>query len=292
LSTLIDPSLIAQQFRDQIITEVAVINAPLKIVGLVGSDYKPSLTYAKYTEVGCNSVGINFELRKVDKYSLEKEIGKINSDPSIHGVMIYYPIFNVEQDNYLKDQVDYRKDIEGLNTHWIRKLYNNERIDDKSNKAILPCTPLAIIKLLEAAGVMSLESSPLAEKKVTIFNRSEVVGRPLANMMAHDGATVYSFDEEGPILIERDNISGTCITRKQALAESDIIITGVPNKHFELIKADEINASAVGVNFSTLKNFELDAREKLATFIPRVGPMTVTMVLRNTLRLYKNYHAE
>ncbi len=290
MSNKIDPSLVAQGFREKLKSSVAEIGTQLNLVGLVGTDYKPSLTYAKYTEIGCNSVGINFDLRQVDKFDLETEIGRINDDPSIHGVMIYYPIFNVERDNYLKDQVDYRKDIEGLNTHWIRKLYRNDRIDDKGNKAILPCTPLSIIKLLESAGAMHKEGAPLKGKKVTIFNRSEVVGRPLATMMAHDGALVYSFDLDGPMQIEKEKSCSTDITRTEALQSSDIVITGVPSKEFDLIRPDEIGDDAICVNFSTVKNFEKATIEKAKVFIPRVGPMTVTMALRNTLRLYKNYH--
>jgi methylenetetrahydrofolate dehydrogenase (NADP+) / methenyltetrahydrofolate cyclohydrolase len=290
LSNMIDPSIVAQGYREKVKTAVSEVGAQLNLVGLVGTDYKPSLTYAKYTEVGCNAVGINFELRVVDKYDLESEIKKINEDNNVHGVMIYYPIFTVEQDNYLKDLVDFRKDIEGLNTHWIRKLYNDDRIDDKGNKAILPCTPLSIIKLLESAGAMNGKETPLKDKKITIFNRSEVVGRPLASMMAHDGATVYSFDLDGVMLIEKGRSKGTKITRQEALATSDIVITGVPSNNFELIRAEEIREETICVNFSTVKNFEKDAIEKAKFFIPRVGPMTVTMALRNTLRLYRNYH--
>ena len=77
---MIDPSIVAQGYREKVKTAVSEVGAQLNLVGLVGTDYKPSLTYAKYTEVGCNAVGINFELRVVDKYDLESEIKKINED--------------------------------------------------------------------------------------------------------------------------------------------------------------------------------------------------------------------
>lgn len=288
MAQLIDPNVVAQKFRSDLAAEISTLGTKLKLVGLIGSDYGPSLTYAKYTEAGCRSVGIDFEARTVDRFQMESEILKANGDKNIHGILIYYPIFNVEQDNYLKDLVDHRKDIEGLTTYWIRRLYDNLRTDDDGNKAILPCTPLAVIKLLQSTGEFPVHA-PMQGKTVTIFNRSEVVGRPLASMMAHDGAQVYSFDIDGPISIKGNKVSETKISRREALAQSDLIITGVPSSNFELIQPEEISDQAIGLNFSTKKNFSKEAKDKVRLFIPRVGPMTVTMALRNTVRLFKNY---
>ena len=288
VAQIIDPDVVAQRFRSELADEISSLGFGLKLVGLIGSDYPPSLTYARYTEAGCKSVGIAFEARQVDRFEIEAEILRANRQVDVHGVLIYYPIFNVEQDNYLKDLVDHRKDIEGLSTYWIRRLYDNMRTDDEGNKAILPCTPLAIMKLLHNTGSLT-GKAPLTGKTVTIFNRSEVVGRPLAAMMAHDGARVFSFDIDGPQLVEAGKISSTKVSRQEALAQSDIIITGVPSRDFDLITPEEVPADAIGLNFSTVKNFSKEAKDKLRIFVPRVGPMTVTMALRNTLRLYKNY---
>jgi methylenetetrahydrofolate dehydrogenase (NADP+)/methenyltetrahydrofolate cyclohydrolase len=71
-------------------------------------------------------------------------------------------------------------------------------------------------------------------------------------------------------------------------AAADIVITGVPSRSFPLVAAREIKAGAVCLNFSTLKNFDPDIVDKASVWIPRVGPMTVTMALRNTLRLFKS----
>jgi methylenetetrahydrofolate dehydrogenase (NADP+)/methenyltetrahydrofolate cyclohydrolase len=213
----------------------------------------------------------------------------------VHGIMVYYPIFGSERDHYIKDLVDYRKDIEGLNSFWLRKLYENERTVDgahRSGKAVVPCTSLAIIKILEANGAYGSSGTRPAEyKTVTIFNRSEVVGRPLAVMMSNDGATVYSFDEFGPLLYRNGEASETGITREKALQDSDIVVTGVPSQNFPKVRADEISAHATCLNFATIKNFEPEAEEKAEIFIPRVGPVTVAMCMRNTLRLYRTYFA-
>lgn len=292
---IIDPSAVAKDFRRNVRQRVEALPEPLKLVGFLATDYPPSLTYANYTKIGCEDASIRFEIREVNKHQLEAAIEAANADRGVHGIIVYYPIFTVERDAYIKDLVDHRKDIEGLNSFWARKLYHDERFVDaaKRQKAILPCTPLAIVKLVEATGIMGKGAHPMTGKTVTIFNRSEVVGRPLASMLANDGATVYSFDVDGPQLFKKGHIEESRISRRDALAASDMVITGVPSREFPLVTAGEIRAGAVCINFSTLKNFQDDVKSKAAAFVPRVGPMTVAMALRNTVRLYENFsHGE
>jgi methylenetetrahydrofolate dehydrogenase (NADP+)/methenyltetrahydrofolate cyclohydrolase len=80
----------------------------------------------------------------------------------------------------------------------------------------------------------------------------------------------------------------TSITRADALQQSEIVITGVPRRDFKLIEPDEIRSGAICINFSTLKNFQDDIQNRASVFIPSVGSMTITMALRNTVRLYQN----
>lgn len=290
---VLDPADVARAYRDKIRARVSALETPLALVGLLASDSAPSETYARYTQVGCDDVGIRFEPRKVDRLELERELERANSDRGVHGIMVYYPVFGVEQDNYLKDLVAPEKDVEGLGAHWLRKLYHNERFVDApgTKKAVLPCTPLAVVKLLDAAGVFAAHAElPLSGKTITVFNRSEVVGRPLAAMLSHDGARVFSFDVNGVLEYGPDGPRETPVTRGEALARSDVVVTGVPSRDFPLVRAEEIRSGSVCINFSTLRNFDDSAREKASVFIPRVGPMTVTMALRNTVRLFDNFH--
>lgn len=291
---IIDPSDVAKAYRGQVRERAAALGRPLRLVGFLATESSPSKTYASYTQAGCDDVGIAFELRHVSRLRLEEALDAANADPGVHGIIVYYPIFGNEQDRYLKDLVTLTKDVEGLNSFWVRKLYHNQRYIDaeKRKKAILPCTPLAIIKLLEVA--LGGERAPkdwLLGRTISIFNRSEVVGRPLASMLANDGADVYLFDLDGPLLFKKDCVTETEATRAEALARSSIVITGVPSRDFPLVAAHEIRAGTICINFSTLRNFAPEAEAKASVFIPRVGPMTVAMALRNTLRLYDNYHA-
>jgi methylenetetrahydrofolate dehydrogenase (NADP+)/methenyltetrahydrofolate cyclohydrolase len=111
-------------------------------------------------------------------------------------------------------------------------------------------------------------------------------------MFAHDGAKVYSFDIDGVLTYQDRSVSDTSISRAEALAESDAVVTGVPSHDFPLIRARELKRGVVVVNFSTCKNVDDDVIEVAQAFLPRVGPITVAMLLRNTLRLFTNFHAQ
>ncbi len=290
----LNPSEVAQGFHRQMREEITRLKAQIRLVGLLTQEAGPSRTYAEYTRAGCEAVGVTFELRQVDRFHLESELFKANADPAVHGVLIYYPVFGTGQDSYFKDLIDWRKDVEGLSNFWIRKLYANERSVPgvrEPVKAIVPCTPLAIIKMLGAAGALTeSQARPAAGRIVTIFNRSEVVGRPLATMLSNDGATVYSFDVDGAVRFELGAMYEDDIRREDALGKSDIVITGVPSKSFPPIRADEIRHEAACLNFSTTRNFTPEAEQKARLYIPRVGPVTVAMCLRNTIRLFRGFH--
>ncbi len=295
MTRILDPSEVAAAFRRELCVKIAQLPEKLVLTGLLVADHGPSKIYAEYTRKGCDDVGVTFDLRQVHRLEMEQAVLQANADPRVHGIIIYYPVFGTEQDAYLRDLVDPHKDIEGLHSFWARCLYANRRYLDeaRTRKAILPCTPLAILKLLDAAGVLRhAEPRPLEGVRVCIFNRSEVVGRPLASMLANDGASVVSFDIDGPLLFAPGPEEGAHVVREigvdraAALRESEIIITGVPSRKFAPIGPNEIRDGAVCLNFSTVANFQSTIVERASVFVPRVGPMTVTMALRNTVRLY------
>ncbi len=294
LPSSLDPSAVAEHFIAQVVDEIQILAATINVTGLIATHDRPSLAYARATKNKFENAGINYELQNVPRLELEDIIRIANENSSVHGIFIYFPIFNNEHDIYLRNQVDYRKDVEAGSHYWTQKLYANDRLalaGDQNKKALLPCTPLAIVKMLTGLGLYATDvARPIEGKTVSIFNRSEVNGRPLAVMMSNDGARVYSFDVNGPLLFKDAKPYELDITRAQALIESDIVITGVPNANFRKIACDEIKSGAVCVNFSALANFEDNIEDQADIYIPRVGPLTVAMCMRNTLRLYNNFH--
>ncbi|MBT5700985.1 MAG: bifunctional methylenetetrahydrofolate dehydrogenase/methenyltetrahydrofolate cyclohydrolase [Gammaproteobacteria bacterium] len=292
---IVNPAEIAKKYLHQFKQSVARLESNMQVVGFIASDDPPSLSYANATRRVFTDAGFNYDLRHVKRLELEAEIIKANADQNVHGIFIYFPVFNNQEDDYLRNLVHYTKDIEAGSLYWTRKLNTNDRSatdKDINKKALIPCTPLAIVKVLDDLGEYGAGGLPLAGKKITIFNRSEVIGRPLAVMMSNDGAFVLSFDEHGPLEFSAGAPKETKLDRNRALAQSDIIITGVPDSNFELVKAEEVPGNAVCINFSSEKNFADDVKSHVRTFIPRVGPMTVAMCMRNTLRLFEHFHHE
>jgi len=249
-----------------------------------------SMVYAKTLKKACLDIGFELGLVRNELANIEALIDRANEDTSIHGIFVFYPIFRNEKDKEIKERIDHRKDIEGLSTYWSQKLFNNERYVDnnKKKKAILPCTSLGILKILAYVDNLDeVAGKTFTGKKITIFNRSDVVGGPLAYMLKNDGATVYSFDIEGGLVMRKYG-EEMPISREEALRKSDIIITGVPSKAFEKIRGEEIKENATCLNFSFVENFEDSAKEKAGIYVPRVGPMTIAMCVRNAIRLYEN----
>ena len=196
--------------------------APL-LVGLLANNDPAAKQYAEWTGRACRADGIRYEIRTIDDpIHVEQALQQANDDPKVHGIIVYYPIFGQDkesysgtsQDDYIRDTVSFQCDVEGLCHLYRSNLYRNVRyLDPPHNhiKCILPCTALSVVKILEAcpnvyhrpeivptnhqqSSSSSLGLSLKSNTYVTIINRSEIVGRPLAAMLANDGATVYSID--------------------------------------------------------------------------------------------------
>jgi len=293
----LDPSPVAAEFRSQVREEVEALRAAgrsLRVVGLLGQEAGPAATYARYASRGFADAGIDFDLRHVAPAEVEAAVAAANVDPEVDGIFLYYPLTDRAGDRWLRELVDPRKDIEGMHSFWSRLLYENQRFVDADHtiRAILPCTPLAILKLLQRAGMRGSEpSAPLAGVTACVINRSELVGRPLAAMLANDGALVHSLDISGSITLEPAigrhayDLRDSGIDRAAALASSDVVISAVPSRDFELIRGDEIREGAICVDVAEFTNFDPSVRERASVFVPRVGPLTIAMAARNLVRL-------
>lgn len=182
--------------------------APL-LVGLLANHDPAAKKYAEWTGKACRSDGLRYELRELaDPIDVEAALMDANDDPRVHGIIVYYPIFGqkesysgASQDDYLRDSVSHRCDVEGLCHTYRTNLYRNVRYLDypiNEHKCLLPCTALSVVKILEQCPGCYDKAKPLGQhmegKVVTVINRSEIVGRPLAAMLANDGAEVYSVD--------------------------------------------------------------------------------------------------
>lgn len=291
---------IAAIYNQEITTKVASLSKVPKLVGFLANSDPAAKMYAKWSGKTSESLGFAYELRELDKDNLEEAIIEANNDSEVDGIMVYFPVYGNGQDQYLQQVVSIDKDVEGLNHKYIQNMYHNVRFLDQEQqlKSILPCTPLAIVKILEYLKVYNSllnYGNRLYGKNIVIVNRSEVVGRPLAALLANDGATVYSVDisniqvftrGEG-IKMQRHHSVDTDLSLEQITKLADVIITGVPSVSYKF-PVENIKSGAVCINFSSEKNFPPEVKEKASLYVPSIGKVTIMMLLRNLLRLIDN----
>lgn len=243
------------------------LERPSHLVGFLANKDPASRVYAEWTGKTCRDNGFSFELREVDREALEEQIRFANRDDKVDGIMVYYPVFGGARDQTLQYIVDLHKDVEGLSPLLINNMYQNIRFLDpphNTQKSILPCTPLAMIKILEYLQIYNTfldYGKRLFGRRITVINRSEVVGRPLAALLANDGAEVYSVDITGVQQFSRGSglrkqqhavTEKEGWTLKDVLPLSDVVISGVPGDQFK-VDNSLIRDGAVCINFSSEK---------------------------------------
>ena len=160
--------------------------------------------------------------------------------------------------------------------------------------------PLAIVKVLEYLriynGIIPYWNR-LFGRSITVINRSEVVGRPLAALLANDGTLIYSVEFDGV----QQFTSGQGLKKRRydiyeklgwelrdCLPLSDVVISGVPDDKFK-VPTELMRDGAVCINFSSEKNFMGEqVKGKASIYVPAIGKVTIAILLRNLLRLIKN----
>lgn len=300
-ATVLDPAPIAAVYLAEVRREVARLTdggRRLRILGLLGQKEGPAATYARYARRACETVGVDLDVRLMDADEIETTIASANVDPEVDGIFLYYPLLGGTGDRWLRELVDPRKDVEGLHSFWSRLLYENQRFVDSEHtiRAILPCTPLAILKLIHHAGISGGSGNTSLEGLTAcVINRSELVGHPLAAMLANDGARVHSLDITETVTFEpaigrrTHDVNYSGIDRATALATSDVVISAVPSKTFEVVQGDEIREGAICVDVAEYTNFDKSVLDRASVFVPRVGPLTIAMAARNLTRLAAMY---
>jgi len=276
---LIDGSALAAQIKKEVAQGVESLKAKGKPVHLtailVGSTPAGEL-YALRQGEACQAVGINYQLLKypadITQRELKKEIRRLNVDPSVTGIMMHLPLPEHLEAPRLQYEIDVVKDVEGVNPANIGYVVYGRTL-------IAPCTALAVIELIKSTGVQ------LAGTEAVVVGASEIAGKPIALLLAEQMATVTLCH------IKTRDVSTH--TRK-----ADIVVVAVGKP--QLIGADHIKDGAividVGINRITLPDgtkktvgdVDFDnVKPKAAHITPvpgGVGPMTVAMLLRNTLR--------
>ena len=273
--TKIDGKEVSSAVRDRITAEVAQLKekgiTPGLAVIIVGND-PASRVYVNNKKKGCEQTGMNsFEYAMPEETTTEELIAlieKLNCDKDVHGILCQLPVPKHIDEEKVLNAISPEKDVDAFHPVNCGKVMTGDY-------TFAPCTPAGMVEMLKYYNI------PVAGKHCVIIGRSNIVGKPMAMLMLKNNATVT-----------------VCHSRTENLAEitkqADILVAAVGKPKF--VTADMVKDGAVvlDVGINRMEDGKLcgdvdfnDVCEKTSFITPvpgGVGPMTITMLLNNTLK--------
>ena len=270
----IDGKLTSVKRREKMFEETAALIRekgvqPGLAVILVGDD-PASAIYVKNKKKGCEELGFLSREYRIPAETSEEEllslIDELNADEKIHGILVQLPVPKHIDDKKVIARIAPEKDVDAFGYENVGRIMTGD-FD------FVPCTPAGIMVLLEEYGI-----DP-AGKRAVVIGRSNIVGKPMAMLLLHKNATVT-----------------VCHSRTQNLAEicreADILVAAVGKANF--VTADMVKPGAVVIDVGMNRDenglcgdvafAEVEPKASYITPVPGgVGPMTITMLLQNTL---------
>jgi len=279
MSQLIDGKKVSEDTRAEIAKGVEELKnssgiTPGLAAVLVGDD-PASEIYVRNKRKACEKVGIYSEEHKLPAETTEEQlleiVNKLNNDDKIHGILVQLPLpDHINETNILRN-VTPLKDVDGFHPENVGKLV-------EGNPRFISCTPYGIIKMLDYYNI------EIKGAEAVVVGRSNIVGKPIGMLLLHRHATVT-----------------TCHSRTKDLGEvtrrADILVAAIGRANF--ITADMVKDGAVVIDVGINRNEEgkltgdvdfanLSDKVSYITPVPGgVGPMTITMLLWNTLESAK-----
>jgi len=271
----IDGKIIAQSVKDRVKKATEELKnqgiSPCLATVLIG-DNPASATYVRNKHKACEEVGIATKDHKLDSSVTQSELTKIidelNADKSVHGILVQLPLPKQLDEFATTSRISPLKDVDGLTPH-------NAGLLTMKKAALVACTPLGVMEMFDYHRI------DLEGKNVVLINRSNLVGKPLYHLLLEKNATVL-----------------TCHSKTKNLSElcknADIIITAVGDRNKFTLTPDMIKEGAIVIDVA-ISRFqeklvgdsdyeEIIQKASFATPVPGgVGPMTVAMLLKNTI---------
>ncbi len=272
---LINGNALSQQLRGEVGQRAAALTAkgvkPGLAVVLVG-DNPASQVYVRNKVKACEDAGLHSVLEKYDATMTEAEllarVDALNNDPSIHGILVQLPLPKHIDDHKVIEAISPLKDVDGFHVASAGALM----VGEVGFKA---CTPYGCMKMLESIGMKDLRG-----KHAVVIGRSNIVGKPMAMMLLAANATVT---------ITHSGTADLAAMTRQA----DIVVAAVGKRN--VLTADMVKPGAVVIDVGMNRNDEgklcgdvdFDGVKEVASHITPVpggvGPMTITMLLVNTM---------
>ena len=271
----IDGIVIAQSVKDRVKKAVEELKTqgitPCLATILIGDD-PPSATYVRNKHKACEEVGIITKDHKLDANTTQAQLNDIienlNRDSAVHGILIQLPLPKQLDEFVTTSRISPLKDVDGLTPH-------NAGLLAMKKAVLVACTPSGIMEMFDYHEI------DLDGKNIVLINRSNLVGKPLYHLLLEKNATVM-----------------TCHSRTKNLTElcqsADVVITAVGNRNKFTLTPEMIKEGAVVIDVAISRfqeklvgdsNFEqIIEKASFATPVPGgVGPMTVAMLLKNTI---------
>ena len=277
-AALLDGKQLAQTMQAEIAVETAELLRkhgirPGLAAVLVG-DNAASQIYVRNKRRACDKAGLNSFLHELptitSEASLLESIARLNGDPAVHGILVQLPLPSHINESAIVDAVSPLKDVDGFGPHSLGLLASGR-------PRFLACTPHGVLQLLLRNNI------PIAGAHIVVVGRSNIVGKPLALILMQKGV---------------DATVTVCHSRSKDLAAltrcADVVVAAIGRAHF--LRADMIRPGAVvvdvGINRlpdgSLVGDVDFAAVREVASAITPVpggvGPMTITMLLYNTLQ--------
>ena len=243
---------------------------PTLAVVLVGED-KASQTYVRAKEKACNEYGIKSVAHRLSENTTQNEllalINVLNLDDSIHGILVQLPLPKHIDTNVVLAAIDPRKDVDGFHAVNVGKLVSG--LD-----GFVPCTPLGVMEILKEYGI------EVAGLNAVVIGRSNIVGKPMANLLLNASATATITHSKTKNL-------------KEICKNADLIVAAIGKPFF--LKADMVKDGAVVVDVGINRlddgrlvgDVDFDEVAPKCSYITPVpggvGPMTIAMLLNNTI---------
>ncbi|MBC1420701.1 bifunctional methylenetetrahydrofolate dehydrogenase/methenyltetrahydrofolate cyclohydrolase FolD [Listeria seeligeri] len=278
MGQIIDGKKLAKEIQDNVTKEVAELakngKKPGLAVVLVG-DNQASRTYVRNKQKRTEEAGMKSVLMElpetVSEEKLLEVVEELNTDETIHGILVQLPLPKHISEEKIIDTISYDKDVDGFHPVNVGNLFIGK-------DSFVPCTPAGIIELIKSTG------TPIEGKRAVVIGRSNIVGKPVAQLLLNENATVTIAHSRTKDLPE-------------VAKEADILVVATGLAKF--VKKDYIKPGAVVIdvgmdrdeNNKLCGDVDFDDVVDVAGFITPVpggvGPMTITMLLANTLKAAK-----
>lgn len=271
MAQIIDGKAVSQRVKDEIRAEIERDGLEIGLAVVIVGNNQASRVYVNNKKKACEVCGIKSYEYALPEETTEQEllelVDTLNNDKNINGILVQLPLPKQINEEKIIERISPLKDVDAFHAVNVGKIMIG-------NYAFLPCTPAGVMELIHSTG------TEISGKECVVIGRSNIVGKPMAMLLLHENATVT-----------------ICHSRTKNLAEvcrrADILVSAVGRADF--VTADMVKDGAVVIDVGMNRNAEnklcgdvkYDEVEPKASFITPVpggvGPMTIAMLMKNTL---------